>query len=144
MLKPGRAKKGVFMKYYIKMLGACALLCTACQNNSNLSSVDVDSEGLQQKVSFSKRYSAFSLLDRQDRKILNKSSPRTLKRMQSGTALTINDLIRLSQSGINDQTILAYLKETRATYELSQMQIKRMQDAGVSPRVVNYIIETGR
>lgn len=132
------------MKAYIKTFGVCVLFCTACQNTNTMTAVNIENEGLHQKVSHYNRYSAFSLLDHQDKKILKKSSPRTLKRMKLGEILTINDLIRLAQCGVNDQTILAYLKETRANYSLSQLQIKRLQDAGVSPRIVNFIIETGR
>lgn len=132
------------MKGYIKTFSICLLFCSACNQSNTMTAVNIENENLQQKVSQSNRYSAYSLLDRQDKTILKKSSPRTLRRMQKGETLTINDLIRLAQSGVNDQTVLAYLKQTRANYSLSQLQIKRLQDAGVSPRIVNFIIETGR
>lgn len=81
-------------------------------------------------------------LDTQDRKVLEKASPRTVTRMDKGEPLTINDIIKLSQSSIHDDTILDYLKESGSHYTLSQTQIRRMQESGVSQRVINYMIET--
>ncbi|NGX63625.1 MAG: hypothetical protein KR126chlam6_01038 [Candidatus Anoxychlamydiales bacterium] len=83
-------------------------------------------------------------LDEQDRKIMEKTSPRTVDRMDRKEPLTINDVIKLSQGGVNDDTIIQYIKETRTTYNLSQAQVNRLQEAGVSQRVVNYMIDTGK
>lgn len=83
-------------------------------------------------------------LDEQDRKIMEKTSPRTVDRMDRKEPLTINDVIKLSQGGVNDDTIIQYIKETRTTYNLSQAQVNRLQEAGVSQRVVNYMVDTGK
>ena len=83
-------------------------------------------------------------LDSQDRKIMEKTSPRTVDRMDKGEPLTIGDIIKLSQGGVSDDTIINYLQQTRTTYNLSQSQINRLQEGGVSQRVINYMIETGR
>ncbi len=83
-------------------------------------------------------------LDDQDKKIMNKISPRTVERMDRGEPLTINDIIKLSQGGISDDTIIRYIKETKTTYNLSQAQINRLQEAGASQRVVNFMIDTGK
>ena len=83
-------------------------------------------------------------LDEQDRKVMEKSSPRTVDRMDRGDPLTINDVIKLSQGGVSDSTILEYMRDTGSTYSLSQAQIRRLQDAGVSQRVINYMVDTGR
>lgn len=81
-------------------------------------------------------------LDSQDRKVMQQSSPRTVDRMDHGEPLTINDVIKLSQGGVSDDTILKYMEERKTTYNLSQAQVRRMQDAGVSQRVINYMIDT--
>ncbi|MBN2480055.1 MAG: hypothetical protein JXA94_07490 [Parachlamydiales bacterium] len=84
-----------------------------------------------------------SALDEQDRKIMERTSPRTVERMDKQEPLTIGDIIKLSQGGVSDDTIIRYIQDTRTTYNLSQAQINRLQEAGVSQRVINYMIETG-
>ena len=83
-------------------------------------------------------------LDEQDRKIMEKSSPRTVERMDRGEPLTISDIIKLSQGGVSDATIIRYVQQTRTTYNLSQAQINRLQEGGVSQRVINYMVDTGQ
>ncbi len=83
-------------------------------------------------------------LDEQDRRIIERSSPRTVDRMDRGDPLTINDVIKLSQNGVNDDTVISYIKNTNGSYNLSQAQVRRLQDAGVSQRVLNYMIDSGR
>jgi len=83
-------------------------------------------------------------LDDQDRKTVEKVSPRTLDRMDRGEPLTINDVIKLSQADVSDQTIIQYIRDTNSSYNLSQSQIRRLQDAGVSKSVIHYMIDTGQ
>ena len=81
-------------------------------------------------------------LDEQDRKIMEKSSPKTVKRMDKGEPLTVGDVIKLSQGGVSDETIIRYIRETRTTYSLSKSHIRRLQHGGVSQRVINYMLDT--
>jgi outer membrane lipoprotein SlyB len=83
-------------------------------------------------------------LDEQDRKVMQKTSPRTVDRMDRREPLTVNDVIKLSQGGVSDESIIRYLQQTGSTYNLSQAQIRRLQDAGVSQRVVNYMVDSSR
>lgn len=83
-------------------------------------------------------------LDEQDRRVMEQSSPRTIDRMDRGEPLTINDVIKLSQGGVNDVSVIRYIRDTASSYQLSQAQIRRLQDAGVSQRIINYMIETGK
>lgn len=83
-------------------------------------------------------------LDEQDRRVMERSSPRTVDRMDRGEPLTINDIIKLSQGGVSDDTITRYIQDTTSTYNLSQAQIRRLQDAGVSQRVINDMIDSGK
>ena len=83
-------------------------------------------------------------LDEQDRKVMERTSPRTVERMDRTEPLTVNDVIKLSQGGVSDETIIRYMQQTGTTYNLSQAQIRRLQDAGVSQRVVNYMIDSSR
>ncbi|MBS0624733.1 MAG: hypothetical protein JSS32_01630 [Verrucomicrobia bacterium] len=83
-------------------------------------------------------------LDAQDRKVMERSSPRTVDRMDRGEPLTINDVIKLSQGGVADDSVINYMKDTSSSYNLSQTQVRRLQDSGVSQRVINYMVESGR
>ncbi len=83
-------------------------------------------------------------LDEQDRKIMERSSPTTLGRMDRGEPLTVNDIIKLHEGGISDKTIIRYIRQTRTSYTLSQAQIQKLQDAGVSQSLIQYMIDTGR
>lgn len=84
------------------------------------------------------RISAF--LDTQDRKVMERSSPRTLDRMDRGEPLTLSDVIKLSQNGVHDDSIIQYMQSTKSSYHLSQTQVRRLQDAGVSQRVIDFMI----
>ena len=83
-------------------------------------------------------------LDEQDRKVMERSSPRTVDRMDRSEPLTINDVIKLSQGGVSDDTIIKYMRDSNSAYTLSQAQIRRLKDAGVSQRVIDYMIDSGR
>ena len=85
-----------------------------------------------------------AVLDQQDRKVMEQSSPRTVDRMDRGEPLTLNDVIKLSQGGIPDDAIMQYIRDTHSTYSLSQTQVRRLQEAGVSQRVINYMADPAR
>lgn len=82
------------------------------------------------------------ILDEQDRKVMERSSPRTVDRMDRGDPLTINDVIKLSQGGVSDETIIYYMKEAGTSYNLSHAQIRRLSEAGVSQRVVDHMVDS--
>ncbi len=84
------------------------------------------------------------VLDEQDRKVMERASPRTVDRMDRAEPLTINDVIKLSQNGVSDDAIIRYMQDTNSTYNLSQAQMRRLQDAGVNQTVINYMIDSGR
>lgn len=83
------------------------------------------------------------VLDSQDRKVMEESSPRTVDRMDRGDPLTISDVIKLSQEGVAGTSIIRYLQETKSVYNLTQTQIRRMRDSGVSRAVIDFMIDSG-
>lgn len=85
-----------------------------------------------------------AVLDEQDRRVIERSSPRTVDRMDRGDPLTINDVIKLSQGSVSDDSIIQYMRERGTAYNLTQTQVRRLKDAGVSQRVINYMIESGQ
>lgn len=87
---------------------------------------------------------AGAALDEQDRKVMEKNSPRTVDRMDRREPLTINDVIKLSQSGVSDSTIIGYIIETASCYQLSEPQVRRLRESGVSQRVIQEMIASGQ
>lgn len=82
------------------------------------------------------------ILDHQDRKVVEKSSPRTVDRIDNGDPLTISDVIKLSQAGVSDQTIIAYIHDSKSVYQLNEVQVRRLREGGVSQRVIETMLET--
>ena len=121
-------------------LAICALLgiITAgcgCKENSSCASFTENKQTVNEAL-------IGVALDEQDRKVLSQISPRTIERMDMGQELSINDIIKLAEAGISDETNIRYLKQTKAVYKINQTQINRMQQSGVSQRVIKYLIET--
>lgn len=85
-----------------------------------------------------------SSLDAQDKKVMEQSSPRTVDRMERGDPLTIGDIIKLHESGISDETVIRYIRLTKTSYDLNQTNIRRLQNTGVSQRIIDFMLETGR
>lgn len=83
-------------------------------------------------------------IDQQDRKTIEKSSPRTIDRMNRDEPLTINDVIKLSQAQVEDDKIIQYMQNTQSSYNLSQTQVRRLHNAGVSEKVIQYMINTSK
>ena len=83
-------------------------------------------------------------LDEQDRKLLKKSSPSTISRVDNGEHLSINDVVKLSQAGVSDDKMIKYMKDHPTTYNLTQEQVNTMKEGGVSQRVISYMLNTGR
>lgn len=63
-------------------------------------------------------------------------------KMQRGDRLALADLETLARHRVPDDTVLAYLRETGATYELTTAQIDQLRDAGVTVRVIDYLLAT--
>jgi len=83
-------------------------------------------------------------LDEQDRKNMEQNSPRTLNRIDRGDQLSIQDVKNMSKNGLSDEVIINQLKATNSTFELSSDEIIDLKNAGVSQRVINYMIKTGQ
>lgn len=85
-----------------------------------------------------------NFLDDQDRKIMNNISTETLEKMDRGEALSINDIIKLSEARINNEKIIFYIKESKTTYNLTQPQINKLKEANVNQKIINFMVQTGK
>lgn len=79
-------------------------------------------------------------LDESDQRNLQKQSPQTYRRVDNGERLSVNDVINLSKANINDDKIIELIKKTDSHYTLNNYQIDRLRDAGVSEKVINYMM----
>lgn len=66
--------------------------------------------------------------------------PELGQKMQRGAPLALADVQVLTKSGVPDDTTLAYLRSTAAAYQLTTEAIDQLRAAGVSDRVVNYLL----
>lgn len=84
------------------------------------------------------------ILDEQDRKVLEKTYPETLEKIDQREPLAVIDIISLHEGGVSDEVILEYVRHTRGAYNLTHNEIRKMQIAGISQKLINYLIDTGR
>lgn len=68
--------------------------------------------------------------------------PALVSTLQRGGRLALADIERLARLQVPDDTTLAYLRYTDAAYELTLAQIDQMRAAGVSVRVIDYLLAT--
>jgi hypothetical protein len=79
-----------------------------------------------------------------DRQLLaqHRVPPPLYNRMTHREPLTVPDIIELSQRQVPPQFILRYLDETDTSLRLSRADVTRMRKAGVSSKVIDYILDT--
>src|SRR5687767_4079361 len=69
-------------------------------------------------------------------------SPVLKKKLLDGEVLTLADIEDLGRSKISEATILRHLRGTRAVYVLRTDDINRLQEAGLSKGVIDYMLST--
>ena len=79
-------------------------------------------------------------LDNQEAKSLKQQSPQTYRRVDNGEKLSVNDVINMSKAGVDDDKIIGLIQKTNSHYTLNSYQIDKLRDAGVSERVINYMM----
>jgi len=82
-------------------------------------------------------------LDQQDRETLGRNSPSTLYRIDNREQLSLDDIKEMSRNGLADRVIIDQIRATNSVYYLSTRQLIDLKRAGVSERVIDYMIETG-
>lgn len=83
-----------------------------------------------------------SALDAQDREVMQKQHPQTLDRIDNNEQLTYDDIIKMSNSGLSDDTIISMIHKTNSRYNMTAERVKQLEKAGVSQKVINYMIST--
>ena len=65
-----------------------------------------------------------------------------VRKMERGDRLALTDLETLARHQVPDENVIAYLRQSGAAYELTTAQIDQMRVAGVSIRVIDYLLST--
>ena len=63
-------------------------------------------------------------------------------RSPSDTTLSIEDIKQMSQAGVSDDKIIHTIHSTGSVYTLSKQERLELKEAGVSQRVIDYMIQT--
>ncbi len=80
--------------------------------------------------------------DRERDARLRSQAPQTYERAVSGTPLSLADVKALAKAGISEDVIVSQIRNSRTVFHLSAADIIDLRDAGVSDKVVNYMIDT--
>lgn len=81
-------------------------------------------------------------LDASDREEIQRQSPQTMKRIDRGEQLSIEDIEKMSKAGISDDKIIGAIHSTGSVYYLSSSDIEELKKAGISQRVIDYMLQT--
>ncbi len=82
-------------------------------------------------------------LESSDRDSLQKQSPRTLNKIDNKEQLSVDDVKKMSKAGLSDNVIINQIQATNSVFYLSTADIIDLKNAGVSQRVIDYMIQTG-
>ena len=80
--------------------------------------------------------------DREQEARLKAQAPQTYARIGQGTPLSIADVKALAKAGISEDVIINQIHNSRTIFHLSAADIIDLRDAGVTNKVVNYMIDT--
>ena len=81
-------------------------------------------------------------MDQEQQARLRAQSPQTYVRVDQGQPLAVADVKALARSGISDDVIISQIRNSRTVYHLSAADIIDLRDAGVSNRVIDFMINT--
>jgi hypothetical protein len=63
-------------------------------------------------------------------------------KMESNVPLDLDDIIALTKHKVDDAVTLRYLRSLHNIYSLNDAEVTRLRSAGVSEKVINYLIST--
>jgi phage tail tape-measure protein len=81
-------------------------------------------------------------MDQQQRETLQRTNPQTLQRVDAGQPLGLADIKALAKSRISDEVIISQIRQSRTAYRLTTAEIIDLKDAGVSEKVIDFMINT--
>ncbi len=81
-------------------------------------------------------------MDEQEAARLRAQAPQTYARIDQGQPLAVADVKAMARAGISDDVIISQIRNTRTVYRLSAADIIDLHDAGVSQKVIDFMINT--
>jgi outer membrane lipoprotein SlyB len=73
---------------------------------------------------------------------LRAQAPQTMQRVERGQPLTVVDVKSLAKAGISDDLIISQIRNSRTVYYLTTADIIDLKNAGVSEKIINFMINT--
>ncbi len=81
-------------------------------------------------------------MDREAQARLQQQAPQTYARLDQGRPLNLADIKALAAARVGDDVIISQIRSTRSAYQLSSHDIIDLKQAGVSDRVLEFMINT--
>lgn len=81
-------------------------------------------------------------MDQAQRESLERQNPETLQRVEQGQPLGLADVKALAKAGVSDEVIISQVRNSGTIYRLSTAEIIDLKDAGVSEKVIDFMINT--
>ena len=73
---------------------------------------------------------------------LRAQAPLTLQRVEQSQPLTVADIKALARAGVSDDLIISQIRNSRTVYHFSTAGIIDLKNAGVSERVIDFMLNT--
>ncbi len=73
---------------------------------------------------------------------LRAQAPQTYQRVAQGQPLTISDIKALAEANVGDDVIISQIRNSHTVFHLSASEIIDLHNAGVSEKVINFMINT--
>ncbi len=122
------------MKHFVILLSAL-FITTSCSRSSQN-----DTPSKQTDVNYSQKHSF--LLPDEDLLLLKEHSPQILKKIKDPTPMSIDDIISMQQLGFTSDILIRIINYTGSRFELTTVDVLRLQAEGVPFKVINYMIRS--
>jgi outer membrane lipoprotein SlyB len=83
-----------------------------------------------------------SAIQQSQRERIQEQNPQTLVRVDRGQPLTLADVKALTKAGVSDEVIISQSRTSRTVYRLAANEIIELHDAGVSNKVIDFMVNT--
>ncbi len=81
-------------------------------------------------------------MDQAQRERVQVENPQTLARVDRGQPLTLADVKALVRAGVSDEVIISQIRNSRTVYHLATNELIEMHEAGVSNKVIDFMVNT--
>ncbi|NQU10248.1 hypothetical protein HQ590_05630 [bacterium] len=81
-------------------------------------------------------------MEQSQQEALQRQSPQTLQRVAQGQPLGLADIRALTNADVSDEVIISQIRNSRCVYRLTTAEIIELKQAGVSEKVIDFMINT--